>query len=577
MTAGLKHYLRQCVVNLKDISGEKLFNTPFAGLVVVDGEGEIVRCNGRMLALTGFDHADLEGGCLQDFVHPDHRSELYSACRHMEGQTRNISDAVMKFRKKDNGYLECIFSLFSINDESGAIAGHVLNFTPYTGEALTRSYVNEEGVEKWIPIQDKDKKEEFLCNVFHGVLDAILIMDSEGNILSYNMKILEILGLNYDQISKVGNFKNISADDMNIKAAKKYLKEAFAGTDQFFTWQIKRPHDSSLVDVEIYLTVIDKMGEKAILATIRDITDKKRMEDTLKSSEYRYRQLVDNSPNGIVIHRDGVIKYVNYAGTVILGGKKEEDILGREVLEFFDEDRKERVESRLKMLYEDKVDIPLTEGEMIRLDGGRIDVEFAAMPFDMDGKTAVQVVIRDVTLKKKQEQYIKFLALHDKLTGLPNRELLFERLGKAAERRRRDSLKNAILYIDLDNFKPINDTLGHDAGDDALREIAERLESSIRGSDTAARIGGDEFLILLEGVNSVSEVSVIADRVLNSINEPVVISEHNFHVGACIGISIFPEDTDDHYELVTKADRAMYYAKGTGKNRYVYYSEMPKQ
>ncbi len=134
-----------------------------------------------------------------------------------------------------------------------------------------------------------------------------------------------------------------------------------------------------------------------------------------------------------------------------------------------------------------------------------------------------------------------------------------------------------MIYLDLDGFKPVNDTLGHAAGDDALKEIASRLESSIRGSDTAARIGGDEFVVLLEGVKDNDEIRSIASRILESINIPISIDDHTFNVGASMGISIYPDDSENHDELMTNADKAMYHVKDTGKNRFAFFSEIPNK
>lgn len=422
---------------------------------------------------------------------------------------------------------------------------------------------------------EKNSNEEFLCNIFHGIQDSILIIDRKGKINSFNKKILSLLGVDTDHMADV-RLHDISAPDMPEKVAEKHIDNAFEGADQFFTWQLVKPEDSSVIDVEIYLSKISRKDEEVLLASIRDITDKKLIEDNLRSSEYRYRQLVEHSPDGIVIHVKGVVKYVNQAAAAILGGSEPEDILGREVMSFFDKNSSAAIEEKLRELYEDKKPIPLTEGEMVQIDGGKVYVDFAALPFDLDGKTAVQVVIRDITQKKKQDEYIRYLALHDKLTGLPNRELLADRVNKAIKRRKRDKHKNALIYFDLDGFKPVNDTLGHAAGDKALQEIAGRLERSVRGSDTAARMGGDEFVILLEDVKDIDEIKLVTKRVHDSVNELLEINGQTFHVGASMGIAVYPDDSANHAELITMADKAMYYVKETGKNRFEFYHNIPK-
>jgi diguanylate cyclase (GGDEF)-like protein/PAS domain S-box-containing protein len=562
-------------VKIENIADERLFENPFTGIILVTEAGEIVRVNGKMCAVTGYADEDLRGLCLDTLVHPDNVEDLYANCSHMPGQRRNRSGIFLKFRKKGGQYIDCILNIVNLNDERGKITGHVLFFDKYTGESLTKSYVDENGEKKWVAIEDKDRKEEFLCNIFHGIQDSILILDINGNIISYNMKLLELLDLDIEQMSDIGNIANITPKDINIKVADKLLKDAFSGTDQFFTWQLNKPACGTVIDVEVFVTRINKMGDEVLLVTVKDITDKKMIEDSLKSSESRYRQLVELSPDGIVIHKKGVLKYINPAGAAILGAKTEEEILGRNVIDFFPVDRHEGVKERLNELYVQKRSLPLVETDMLRVDGSLIHVEYAAMPFEMDGTTAVQVVIRDVTEKKKQDEYIRYLALHDKLTGLPNRELLADRILKAMKRRGRDSLKNAVIYLDLDAFKPINDTLGHDAGDKALQEIAVRLEDSIRASDTAARIGGDEFVILLEGVTGLEEISAVAERILEKINEPLNIDDHEFLVGASLGVSVYPDDSQDHSDLMSMADKAMYYVKETGKNRYAFYADIP--
>ncbi|WP_415238746.1 diguanylate cyclase domain-containing protein [Seleniivibrio woodruffii] len=419
---------------------------------------------------------------------------------------------------------------------------------------------------------DGHENPRFLAGVLHGIHDAIIVHDVKGNILSYNNKLLKMLGICDEQMQILANFYHFSADDINFQAGRKYFADAVNGQDQAFTWQIKRPADGVVLDVEVFLTRVLDSRRKMIVASVRDITDKKAIEKELIYSEKRYRQLVEYSPDGIIIHRDGVVKYVNPAAAKIFGGAAE-DILGAEVLGFFPEEDRPRIAERLKKLYEEESSMPLSESKIVRKDGRIAHIEFASIPFSLDGRMAVQVVIRDVTQKKIQEEYIRYLALHDTLTGLPNRDLLSDRINQSIERRKRDGQRSALIYIDLDGFKPVNDTLGHAAGDIALKEIADRLNESVRKSDTAARIGGDEFVVLLEGVHDVREIEEVAERILVNINKELTIKGKVFHVGASMGISIYPDDSRDAVKLMAQADRAMYIAKGSGKNRFVFCCE----
>jgi len=284
-------------LKLTELFKEKLFDTPFTGIIITDEAGSVVRINGKMQAMTGYSLSDVENMCIASIFHQEHKDELYSTCKHMSAETRNRSGMNLKVRTDGGLYLDCRVSIQNITDTDGKIAGHAFYFEKVRDEALRKSYVNENGETVWVAIEDKYQKEEFLCNVFHGIQDSILILDISGSIISYNMKVLDLIGVNLEQMSDIGSFERISADDMNMRVYKRFLKEAYGGKDQLFTWQMKKPYESMLIDVEVFVTRIDKMGDDVLLASIRDITDKKRMEDSLKSSEYRYRQLVEHSPD----------------------------------------------------------------------------------------------------------------------------------------------------------------------------------------------------------------------------------------------------------------------------------------
>jgi len=192
-------------------------------------------------------------------------------------------------------------------------------------------------------------------------------------------------------------------------------------------------------------------------------------------------------------------------------------------------------------------------------------------------------VSRDITERKHAEERIQYLATHDILTGLPNRMMFSRLLNQAIESARRHERQFAILFVDLDRFKIINDTMGHDAGDELLKEMAKRFRQSLRAvdvvgrpqekNDIVGRLGGDEFIILIEEVSNLNQVATLAQRVLSAAMKPMVILGEECRVTASIGISVYPSDGDDEQTLMRNADMAMYFAKEEGKNNFQFYSQ----
>jgi len=181
-------------------------------------------------------------------------------------------------------------------------------------------------------------------------------------------------------------------------------------------------------------------------------------------------------------------------------------------------------------------------------------------------------MLRDISQRRKNEKTIHHQAHHDALTGLPNRILLADRLDQAIHRAHRNRNKVAACYIDLDGFKNINDSLGHNEGDKLLVAVSSRFSSCIREADTLARIGGDEFVIVYEGINSHDEILHMAERILQSVEDPIEIEERSYYIGASIGISMYPNDGEDTNSLLRSADIAMYRAKDNGKNRFQFFT-----
>jgi diguanylate cyclase (GGDEF)-like protein/PAS domain S-box-containing protein len=208
----------------------------------------------------------------------------------------------------------------------------------------------------------------------------------------------------------------------------------------------------------------------------------------------------------------------------------------------------------------------------VRKDGSSFPVEFVVTPVKQDAHvTGAVVVFRDITGRRQTEEEIRYRANYDALTGLPNRNLLVERLSQELKLSRRENATVGLLFLDLDHFKEVNDTLGHEAGDLLLRQAATRMHDSIRETDTVGRLGGDEFVILLPHLNDAGAAALIADKVIAALGTRFDLDGHDAWVGASIGIVVFPGDGEDASELLRNADLAMYKAKEAGRNTYRFY------
>lgn len=181
-------------------------------------------------------------------------------------------------------------------------------------------------------------------------------------------------------------------------------------------------------------------------------------------------------------------------------------------------------------------------------------------------------VFRDITDSHIKDEQIKHLAFHDALTDLPNRLILKDRLQHAIARAQREHTRLALIYIDLDHFKEINDTLGHDVGDLLLQEVAERIRGDLRASDTAVRMGGDEFVILMEAQDQRDDCSRVSTNLIDRISRPMTLKGHSVKVGASLGVAFFPDDAQDMATLLMRADTAMYAAKAAGRNTFRFYA-----
>jgi len=294
-------------------------------------------------------------------------------------------------------------------------------------------------------------------------------------------------------------------------------------------------------------------------------------EQSARESEVRLRKFAEAAQAGIVFHEDGVITDCNEAIARLVGyGVRE--LIGSRVIDYVAPERREEALENVRRGYERPY-----ESEIVARDGERIPVEFEGREMPFQDKVYRLSLVRDIRRRKASEARIDYLAHHDLLTGLPNRALLHDRLEFILGTARRRGTRAALLFIDLDNFKVVNDSLGHDAGDALLKIIAERIPRALRSADVVSRHGGDEFLVVLPDLDDDQDAVPVAEKLLAAITEPMDLEGQSVSVSPSIGISVFPRDGDSARDLIKNADAAMYLAKARGRSNYQFFNESLSQ
>ncbi|MEP7069653.1 MAG: PAS domain S-box protein, partial [Usitatibacter sp.] len=409
-----------------------------------------------------------------------------------------------------------------------------------------------------------------------ALLDAIpnpvYFKDREGRYLAYNRAWREIFGRGGNWLGKTGFDIFDEAIAREHQERDKPLIERPSST----TYEAMVPDEEGIARQMLFnkVSFVDQSGDVAgVISVVTDVTRYKQTEGALEASEARFRILTESTIDLIsVIDADGAMQYQSGALRSLLGFDPA-DSAGKNVFDLVHRDDVEHVRAAFRRILETQ---RLTEPVEFRLrhrDGSWRT--FESLGTNCLTNPHIRGIVwnsRDVTDRKVIQQRIQHLAYHDNLTGLPNRGLLQDRLARSIARAERAGRKVAVLFIDLDNFKNINDTLGHDVGDELLRQVSRRLSECVRLEDTIARQGGDEFIVLLDNLDDGRSASVVAQKVLNALRQPLNLGGNEQHVSGSVGIALYPEDGRDAQTLMKNADTAMFHGKGLGKNTYQYFT-----
>jgi len=457
-------------------------------------------------------------------------------------------------------------------------------------------YLNKGNVDvHWLPralhyvIERKATKDALRTSEarFRAMSDAsplgIFVSDTEGNCIYTNTAYHMISGLTFEQTLGTNWSMAIHPEDRQRVLAE---WRAAAQSDEPFQSETRFLRgDKSVVWARLNAAaMLDGAKLHGHVQTVEDITERKLSEIVLRKAEdalfeeKERAQITLNSIGDAVLttYLQGNVSYMNLAAEKLTGWSNEA-ALGQPLSEVFKliegTTRLAAANPAQQAIREDRtVGLPM-DCLLVRRDGLELAIEDSTAPIhNRDGRvTGAVIVFHDVTQTRAMALRMSHLALHDFLTGLPNRVLLTERLSQAIGLANRNSKQVALLFLDLDYFKRINDTLGHAIGDQLLQSVASRLVACVRGTDTVCRHGGDEFVMLLPEIEKSQDAAQVAEKVLLAIALPHIIGGHELHVTSSIGISVYPDDGLNVEMILRNADTAMYHAKSGGRNNYQFF------
>jgi diguanylate cyclase (GGDEF)-like protein/PAS domain S-box-containing protein len=481
--------------------------------------------------------------------------------RALRGETVISDQSILSLAGGRDVWLES--SAVPLLDGQGRVTGAVIVFSDVTRE---RKLVHE--------LADSEAR---FRSLYSMVACGVLVQDAEGNVVEANRYAEEILGWRAEEIrgKRTGNLWQAFTED-GVEVATDNRPAGIAlrtGQEARGTVIGIRRRDRQVRWVQVdTIPVLDDSGRpRQVVSSFIDITERKRTEERLLESERKLRAIFDHAPIGLCrVDLGGTIQETNLSLQSMLRYSAGE-LAGRSFMELLDLDG----EPGFADLVAGRRERLLTERRVVRRDEREV---WASISLELVRGAAGEPLyligmVEDVTDRKAQTELLEYQAMHDALTDLPNRMLLTDRLQQAVLTAQREDRRLALLLLDLNGFKDVNDTFGHHLGDRLLQQVGSRIQDQLRESDTVARLGGDEFAVVLPTADDEQGAGNAARRILKSLEEPFVLEDRRLQIGGSIGIALTPDHGHDPAALLRRADIAMYVAKRTRTGYAVYKPE----
>jgi diguanylate cyclase (GGDEF)-like protein/PAS domain S-box-containing protein len=526
------------------LAAPEIIGTMADALFVCGRDGRIEFANRAAATLLGYSEADLAGKRIDELLAQE--GEISSKLGR-----RSLRNDEYIFASKTGERVDLTLSIAPVMHE-GQSAGAVI---------IGRDIRDRKRAEREIL-----QAVTLLQSTLDSTADGILVIGEGGRIVSYNQRFLDMWHLEQEVVD--------SGDD---KRTLRRLFEQVTDPDEFqqtFIDLRSRPEAESfdlfeLIDGRRFerYSIGRRVEEELHIRvwSFRDVTSRFAAEAALRDSEARYRLLFEQNAAGVCVSgMHGNVVDCNITFAAMLGYKRDE-LVGTSIRHIYA--RPEECDE-LSTLLGNAGTLNSIELELRRADGAPLWVLQNLVLVGQGSSGVVHATVVDISDRKRAEEQIEFHAYHDVLTHLPNRKLFTDRLRHSMTRSKRTGRSVAVMFIDIDHFKTINDTLGHTAGDELLLEMSRRLRGCVREDDTVARLGGDEFTVILAELREPEDAMKVAQNILEAVQEPMTIASMPIVVTASIGISLYPNDGIDPESLLRNADSAMYRAKEAGRNTY---------